>query len=314
MTRSIIITGGNAGLGFETARLLAGHRDTEIVVACRNAALGQSAVADLRSMGGRATWLQLDLADQTSIRAFAEAFRAAKLPPLYGLICNAATQNVGEPTRVAEGYETTFAVNHLGHYLLTRLLLDDLVAGGRVTIVASGVHDPAQRSGMPHPDYVTAEQVAHNFTPGLNEGLRRYSTSKLCNVLFAYALDRRLRASGDERLASIRVNALDPGLMPATGLARSFPPHLQWVSRHILPLLRFVMSNVNTPDVSAKLVLDITLGSLGDPGGRYFSQGKAIRSSEQSYQQDKWHDLWVTSAAMTGLGSEITPTPRVVSS
>lgn len=305
MTRSIIITGGNAGLGFETAKLLAADAETEIIVACRNPELGHKAVSVLRARAGRATFLPLDLASQVSIRAFVHAFRNAGLPPLYALICNAGTQNVASTTHVAEGYETTFAVNHLGHYLLTRLLLDDLVEGGRVTIVASGVHDPAQRSGMPHPDYVTAEQVARNFTPGRTEGLRRYTTSKLCNVLFGYELDRRLRASGDLRLESIRVNSLDPGLMPATGLARSFPPHLQWVSRHILPLLRFVMSNVNPPEVSARRVLDITIGSAADPGGRYFSQGKDIRSSDESYQKDKWLDLWLTSAAMTGLPIEI---------
>lgn len=305
MTRTIIITGGNAGLGFETAKLLAADPDTEIVIACRNPELGHKAVSDLRARGGRATFLPLDLASQGSIRAFVDAFRNAGLPPLYALICNAGTQNVASANQVAEGYETTFAVNHLGHYLLTRLLLADLVEGGRVTIVASGVHDPAQRSGMPHPDYVTAAQVAHNFKPGRTEGLRRYSTSKLCNVLFGYELARRLRASGDLRLRSILVNSLDPGLMPATGLARSFPPHLQWVSRHILPFLRFVMSNVNLPEVSARRVLDVTVGSAADPGGRYFSEGKAIRSSEESYQEDKWHDLWSTSAAMTDLPIDI---------
>lgn len=190
------------------------------------------------------------------------------------------------------GSHETDSFDALGpHYLVLR------GAGGKI--------DGCVR--MPTPEYVTAEQVAHNFKPGRTEGLRRYTTSKLCNVLFGYELDRRLRMSGHPRLASIRVNSLCPGLIPATGLARSFPPYLQWVSRHILPPLRFVMSNVNPPEVSARRVVDLTVGTSAEPGGRYFSQGAPIRSSEASYDKDKWNDLWSTSAAMTGLPIETAP-------
>lgn len=304
-TRSIIITGGNSGLGWETARLLARQKDTAVVIACRNADQGQACADRLRSGGGSATWLPLDLASQDSVHAFVGAFRQAGLPPLHALICNAGNQNVGVPAKTADGYETTFAINHLGHYLLSRLLLPNLAHGGRITIVASGVHDPAMKSGMPHPDYTTAEAVARNVRPGRTEGLRRYSTSKLCNVLHGYELARRLAAAEDPRLASLRVNVLDPGLMPATGLARSFPPHLRWASRNILPLLRFVIDNVHRPEVSAAWVVEVTTGPLAEPGGRYFSNGKAIRSSADSYDKGKWLDLWETSARMTGLAVEL---------
>lgn len=304
-TRSIIITGGNSGLGWETARILAGQTQTCVIIASRSAGPGQTCANELRASGGHAMWLQLDLASQKSIHDFVDAFRQAGLPPLHALICNAGSQNVGVPAKTSDGYETTFAINHLGHYLLSRLLLPDLVEGGRVTIVASGVHDPETRSGMPHPAYTTADAVAHDFKPGRTEGLRRYSTSKLCNVMHGYELARRLTITGDARLASIRVNMLDPGLMPATGLARSFPPHLQWVSRNILPLLRFVISNVHRPEVSAGRVVEITTGPLAEPGSRYFSNGKAVRSSTDSYDDGSWTELWESSARMTGLSVEL---------
>ena len=299
-TRSIIITGSNSGLGWDIAQLLAQQPETHVVVACRNAEQGQKSAAELNVKGGHATWLQLDLASQPSIHAFVEAFRNSGLPPLYALVCNAGSQNVGVPTKTTEGYETTFAVNHLGHYLLSNLLLVDFIKGGRITIVASSVHDPAANTGMPHPTYTTAQAIAHNFKPGRTEGLRRYSTSKLCNVMYGYELGRRLAQSGNERLASIRVNSIDPGFMPATSLARSFPPPLRWVSRHILPLLRFVIDNVHRPEVSAQRVVEITTGAMAEPGNRYFSNGEAVRSSVDSYDADKWRELWESSAQMTG--------------
>jgi NAD(P)-dependent dehydrogenase (short-subunit alcohol dehydrogenase family) len=305
-TYSVIITGGNTGLGFETAKVIALDKDAMAVIACRNPQLGRDAVARLTAFGGHAACLPLDLASQASIRGFAEANRNAGLPPLKGIICNAGMQNVTAPTKTIEGYELTFAVNHLGHYLLTRLLLDDMEQDGRITFVSSGTHDPAERLPVPSATYEDAETVAHDFESSQKAGLRRYATSKLCNIYCTYELSRRLAASGDPRLASIKVNAIDPGLMPATGLTRSYSAPLQWIVRNVMPLLRLINSNVHSPETSAKRVAALTIGDDAAPGGRYFSNGKAVRSSEASYDEDKARELWVSSAAMTGLPSEFT--------
>ena len=157
-TRSMIITGGNAGLGFETAKVIARDRGAMVVIASRNPQLGQEAVARLTAFGGHAAFLPLDLATQASIREFVDAYRNAGLPLLKGIICNAGMQNVAAPTKTIEGYETTFAVNHLGHYLLTRLLLDDMAQDGRITFVSSGTHDPKERTGLPAPVYESAKR------------------------------------------------------------------------------------------------------------------------------------------------------------
>ena len=142
LNRSIVITGGNAGLGFETAKAVAQDRNTLVVIACRSPELGRNAVERLEATGGQAAFLPLDLASQASIRRMVELFRMSGFPPLSAIICNAGTQNVATPQRTAEGYETTFAVNHLGHFLLVRLLLDDLSQDGRITFVSSGTHNP----------------------------------------------------------------------------------------------------------------------------------------------------------------------------
>lgn len=304
-THSIIITGGNAGLGFETAKVFADDETVMVVIACRNPQSGQETVARLTALGGHAAFLPLDLASQGSIREFVQAWRNAGLPPLRALVCNAGLQNVAAPTKSVEGYEITFAVNHLGHYLLTRLLLADMVQGSRITFVSSGTHDPNEQTGMPEPVYENAEMLAHDFEASRNAGLRRYTTSKLCNIYCTYELSRRLSVSADPRLASIKVNAIDPGLMPATGLARSWPAPLRWVSRNVLPWLRLVNNNVHLPETSAKHVAETTIGPDAAPGGRYFSNGKAVRSSDASYDESKARELWIASAEMTGLPAEL---------
>lgn len=304
-SRSIVITGANGGLGFEIAKAVCSDRAALAVVACRDEAAGREVVARLEASGGHAVSLPIDLGDQPSIRRFVSQFREAGLPPLSAIIGNAGTQNVAAPRKTSEGYETTFAVNHLGHYLLVRMLLDDLAPDGRITLVSSGTHDPKEKTGMPPPEYKDADHAAHDFEAGRTAGLRRYTTSKLCNILFTYELSRRLAGSGDERLQSIKTNAIDPGLMPSTGLARSWPAALRWVSRNILPLLRFFNDNVHTPAVSARRVAALTTGPDAAPGGRYFSNGKAVRSSDASYNQAAQRELWISSAQMTGLPAEL---------
>ena len=310
-SQSIIVTGGNSGLGLEAAKVLARDPTRLVVIACRNSQSGRETVAALQAGGGKAAFLPLDLGDQQSIRRFIDQFRAADLPPLGAIVCNAGSQQVGTPETTVQGYEMTFAVNHLGHYLLVRLLLDDLAHDGRISVVASGVHDPKAKTGVPEPIYVNAEAVAHDLEAGRSAGLRRYSTSKLCNVFFTYELSRRLASSGDGRLQSIKVNAFDPGFMPTTGLGRSWPPFLRWVSANVLPLLRFVMKNVHTPDVSGARLATLTTGEEAMPGGRYFSNGKAVPSSELSYDQAKQHDLWIASARMTTLPEEVSSTASI---
>lgn len=301
LTKTFIVTGGNSGLGFECASTLAKDSSTLVIIACRDVRQGQEAVQRMEGASGNVKVLALDLSEQPSIHAFVEAFRKGGFPPLAGLVCNAGGQNVAAPTKTKEGYETTFAVNHLGHYLLSRLLLSHLADGGRITFTASGTHDPAQKTGMPAPHYTTAEALAHDFEPGLKAGQRRYTTSKLCNIYTAYEFARLFDASPDVHLHSLRVNAFDPGLMPATGLARTYSAPLRFVSRYILPALSLFMKNVHSPATSGRRLAQLASGSEGNVTGKYFSDGREVRSSIESYDTSKGLDLWSTSARMTGL-------------
>lgn len=300
--RSVIVTGGNSGLGFQCARFVGADPRTLVVIACRNVRSGNEAEATLRKQGVAATVLPLDLASLDSVRAFVTRFRGNGLPPLAGLVCNAGLQDPGPPRRTVDGFETTFAVNHLGHFLLANLLLPDLIENGRITFVSSNAHDPAEKTGMPAPRFESARAVAEDLEQGGGEaGRRRYTTSKLCNLFCAYELARRLEGAAEPRLRSIRVNALDPGLMPGTGLARDYPVWLRLVWNYVMPVLRLVVPNAHSTAKSGKRLAELSTSWGGEATGKYFSNGRETRSSAMSYDAAKARDLWETSAAMVGI-------------
>lgn len=303
-TRTVIVTGANAGLGLECVRSLLGDNTGErsdggdndswhIVLAVRNPDLGAAAVAELGAPD-RCTVMRVDLASLDSVREFVTAFSAAGLPPLHAVVCNAGLQTVDTKFTV-DGVEMTFGVNHLGHFALVAGLLDQLVAPARIVVVASGTHDPAKFTGMPHPEYTSAEELAHPAPDAPAQGRRRYTTSKLCNVLFAYELDRRLGRGAK----GVTVTAFDPGLMPASGLARDYSPAQRVVWRIVGPLLR-LLPNVNSTRTSGERLAALAV----DPAfegvtGRYYEGGKEIRSSVDSYDTAKAADLWQTSERLT---------------
>ncbi len=290
-TRTAVITGANAGLGLECARsLLASDDSWHIVLAVRDLQRGAAAVAELGAPQ-RCTVLPLDLASLRSVRAFSGLLRDAGLPPLAAVVCNAGLQVPDGTKFTDDGVELTFGVNHLGHFALVRGLLPQLVRPARVVIVSSGTHDPAKFTGMPKAIYTSAEKLAHPPADAEADGRRRYTTSKLCNVLFAYELDRRLGHGAD----GITVTAFDPGLMPGSGLARDYSPLGRLVWRYLMPALR-VFPNVNSTRTSgARLAALVWDPRFNGVTGEYFEGAKPIRSSEDSYQESLAGELWEAS-------------------
>jgi NAD(P)-dependent dehydrogenase (short-subunit alcohol dehydrogenase family) len=291
-TRTAVITGASAGLGLECARaLLANDPSWHVVLAVRDPARGADAVAQLGEPG-RCTVLEIDLASLRSVRGFVESLRAAELPPVHALVCNAGVQVVSGTEVTDDGVEMTFGVNHLGHFALVQGLLDHLARPARIVVVSSGTHDPAKHTGMPAPRYTSAAQLARAAADGYGaEGRRRYTTSKLCNVLFTYELDRRL-GHGNK---GVTVNAFDPGLMPGTDLSRDYS-RVQRVAWRVLSPLLYVLPQVHTTRVSgARLAMLATDARFDGITGEYFEGRKAIRSSTDSYDHGKALDLWTTS-------------------
>jgi NAD(P)-dependent dehydrogenase (short-subunit alcohol dehydrogenase family) len=236
--------------------------------------------------------MQMDLASLASVRAFVDNVRRAALPPLHAIVCNAGVQVVSGTEWTQDGVEMTFGVNHLGHFTLVQGLLDVLAHPARIVVVSSGTHDPAKHTGMPDPSYTSAAALAHpRAEQSSDDGRRRYTTSKLCNLLFAYELDRRLGHGGQ----GVTVNALDPGLMPGSGLARDYPPLQRLAWRYLLPALR-VLPGVRSTRTSGRYLAALTNDARFEGvSAEYFDGLRPIRSSADSYDRGKALDLWETS-------------------
>jgi NAD(P)-dependent dehydrogenase (short-subunit alcohol dehydrogenase family) len=298
--RSILVTGGTSGMGYQAALQLARqHPDLTIILSARsdptssadtiNKSLGQSNVQ----------FMPLDLSDLSKVRSFAAEWEKKQLPPIASLVMNAGLQFPGKVEYSQDGFEKTFAIAHIGHALLFFLLRPHLANTARIVIVSSGTHDPAQKSGLPDATYNSAEEMAHP-TPetAKAEGRQRYSSSKLTNVMFTYALHRRLQAINQRHGKNWTVTAMDPGLMPGTGLARDAGVAVNFVFTRILPkmipLLRIVYNaNVHTPEESGKALAQLATGDeFKGKSGLYFEGTRAIKSNTTSYDEAKQEDLW----------------------
>jgi len=302
--RTALITGGTGSLGYQAAKAIAADRGWVVVITGRRPAeVSRAAAALSGETGAEVVGMPLDLGALADVRRFAGELVNRGLPQLHAIVCNAGTQTVSGRAVTSDGFEQTFAVNHLAHFLLVRELLPHLASHGRIVLVASDTHDPAKRTGMPAPTYIDARSLAYpddTRPSGGVAGRRRYATSKLCNVLMAYELARRLAAGSVEGSPAVTVNAFDPGLMPGTGLARDYPRAQVLAWRYLLPALTVVPGlNVHTPRRSgAALARLVTDPDLADTTGRYFSGTREIRSSADSYDLGKAADLWETSAEL----------------
>ncbi|MFH8556909.1 SDR family NAD(P)-dependent oxidoreductase [Streptomyces celluloflavus] len=194
--KTFLVTGGNAGIGYFVAEQLAGT-GAAVVLGCRDLAKAESAMASIRSRvpGARVRHLRLDLADLPSLKATADTL---DLPHLDAVVHNAGVALDEPPRRVTkDGHELMFGTNHLGHFALTRWLAPLLSAApaGRVVTVGSFV----AKSEQLDPDDL---QSRNDYRPK-----RAYGRSKLAQMYFGFALDRRLRAAG----STVRSVVVHPG-------------------------------------------------------------------------------------------------------
>jgi NAD(P)-dependent dehydrogenase (short-subunit alcohol dehydrogenase family) len=182
--KTVVITGGNAGLGWETGRVLAG-RGAHVVLACRNLKKGVAAADRMRALSpaSRIDMMQLDVADLASVRAFAAAFSARF--SRIDILCNNAGVMAIPFGRTVDGFETQFATNHLGHFALTGRVLDLLARSPHARIISVSSH--ASRIGTMRFDDLHGERAYGPWSA--------YGQSKLANLLFTRELTRRLRAT-----------------------------------------------------------------------------------------------------------------------
>lgn len=289
-----MLTGATGGLGRHAASAIAAAgRRWHLVLGARDMERARRVSAEITSETGNPNVraAELDLASLASVRRFAAEHLAGSHPATGAIVCNAGIQELAGPTFTEDDIERTFQVNHLAHFLLISLLRGALAPGGRVVLVSSGTHDPQKATGMPAPQLADAGTLAHPpheeaGGDGALAGRRRYTTSKLCNVLCAYELARRLDSDAT-------VTVFDPGLMPGTGLAREYGPVQRFAWRYVLPALTPVVPGVNTTARSARnlarLVVDPALEGIT---GAYFVGGRTAGSSTESYDRRRAIELW----------------------
>lgn len=310
--KTVIITGGNSGLGYHCAQIIAQNPDWHIILACRNQAKASQALQKLQleTNSQQIELMNLDLASLASVRSFVTEFIARDLPPLQAIVANAGVQFVQRQTYTVDDIDMTFGVNHLGHFLLVNLLLKYLTSPARIILVSSDTHDSSKATGMPAPYWRDPELMAHPEQDPLLQnknigeiGRIAYTTSKFCNVLCAYELNRRLIATKSEPNSSkITVNVFNPGLMPGSGLASDYTAIAKFAWNNILPILCNFVPKVNTMSQAGKALARLVADpELADVTGKYFSCFKMIDSSTESYDQSKAKQLWQGSLDLTGL-------------
>lgn len=266
-----IVTGSTSGIGKETVFGLARLGATVVMIA-RNPELGNQTKADVVRETGNSNIdvLIADLASQQAIRHVADEFKS-KYKTISLLINNAGY--AGPRVLTDDGIERTFAVNHLAYFLLTNLLLDVLKASAPARIL--NVSSEAHRNVTINFEDL---QMENNYS-----GLRAYSVSKLCNVLFTYELARRLEGS------SVTANALHPGFL-STGIFREAPAVVQFAVKII----------AGSPEKGAEAIIHLgTAPQLANVSGKYFSGKKEVRSAEQTYDREAAERLWKISEQMT---------------
>lgn len=276
--KTVLITGATNGIGLEAAVALA-RRGARIVMVGRDAVRTEAAVANVRTRSGSSevSYLLCDFSSQKAIRGVAKAFLAGH-DRLHVLVNNAGGVNK-KRWLTEDGIEATFAVNHLGYFLLTNLLLDRLVesAPARVVSVASIGH----RRGT-----LDFDDLGYENGYGV---MKAYTRSKLANVLFAAELSRRLQGTG------VTSNSLHPGVV-ATNIWSGAPA---WAKPLIRILYRpFFISAEKGAETVVQLAASPELEGVT---GRYFEEGKLAEPSPLARDEALAKRLWEVSASLTGL-------------
>jgi NAD(P)-dependent dehydrogenase (short-subunit alcohol dehydrogenase family) len=287
--KTVVMTGGTAGFGVVAAKRISDTPNTKLILGARD------------TKNSSIDALPLDLARLSNVRSFTQALRQ-KLDgtKIDILILNAGAQFGNTKHRTEDGFESTFAINHLAHYLLLRLLTPSLAKNATIVITTSDVHDP--KMNPLGPKKLDPETLAHpeDKGKGFIPGFRAYSSSKLCDLLTARAFE----VSTGAQMNGMRVIAYNPGLTPDTSLYRAWP----WWGKLMMAVASTVrpLAGINTVEQAGNAIADLGLGTIVPPTGRIYAslvKGELTwpDPSELAQSDTAMQGLWVESAHMVGL-------------
>jgi len=284
--RTILITGANSGIGFESAKELS-RKGAEVIMAVRNLEKGEEARRELKAIDPEAkiVLMVLDLSDLESVKSFADAFK--KRYSKLDVLLNNAGVMVPPYTKTKDGFELQFGVNHLGHFALTAQIFEVLknTPGSRIVNVSSMAH----KRGKINFDDLQWEKSYNK--------MKAYGQSKLANLLFTYELSRRAEAAG----IPVKVVAAHPGVSQ-TNLMR------------YIGALKFLMNLMSQSSAKGALPLlyasvspDIETADYVGPDGWMELKGNPVKvdSNEASHDKESAKKLWEVSESLTGVKFEV---------
>lgn len=314
---TVVITGASSGVGLHAANALA-KRGWHVVMACRNLEKTKQAAAEVGMTPDQYTVLHLDLASLDSVRQFVNDFRATGRS-LRSLVCNAAVYLplLKEPERSADGYELSVATNHLGHFLLCNLMLEDLKKSPepdkRLVILGTVTANPKELGGKipipAPPDLGNLEGFEAGFKAPISminakafKSGKAYKDSKLCNVMTMLELHRRYHDA-----TGITFSSLYPGCVADTPLFRNhyslFRTIFPWFQKN-------VTGGYVTQELAGERVAAVVDHPDYDASGAYWSWGNRQQSGRKSFLQEmsnealnteKAKKLWELSSQLVGL-------------
>jgi protochlorophyllide reductase len=287
---TVVITGASSGVGLYAAKALA-DRGWYVVMACRDLVKAEAAAQTVGIPKDNYNLMQIDLASLDSVRTFVQKFRNIGRP-LTALVCNAAIYMplLKEPLRSPEGYELSMATNHLGHFLLCKLMLEDLknspAPDKRLVILGTVTHNPDELGGKipPRPDLGNLDGFAAGFKDPISmadgknfEPVKAYKDSKVCNVLTMRELHRRYHEE-----TGITFSSLYPGCVADTPLFRNHYPLFQkifpWFQKNIT-------GGYVSQELAGERVADVVAAPEYKQSGIYWSWGNRQKEGRQSFAQ-----------------------------
>ncbi|KAJ1402731.1 Short-chain dehydrogenase/reductase SDR [Sesbania bispinosa] len=311
---SVVITGASSGLGLATAKALAETGKWHVIMACRDFLKAARAAKSAGMAKENYTIMHLDLASLDSVRQFVDTFRRSGMP-LDVLVCNAAVYlpTAKEPRFTAEGFELSVGTNHLGHFLLARLLVEDLnksdYPSKRMIIVGSITGNTNTLAGNVPPKANLGD--LRGLAGGLNglntssmidggdfDGAKAYKDSKVCNMLTMQEFHRRFHEETGITFAS-----LYPGCIATTGLFRE---HIPLFRTLFPPFQKYITKGYVSEDEAGKRLAQVVSDPSLTKSGVYWSWNKTSASFENQLSQEasdpeKARKVWEISEKLVGL-------------
>ncbi|GKU04599.1 ww oxidoreductase [Fusarium langsethiae] len=321
-TGTVIITGANGSCATPfVSHLLTHYPSLTLLATVRNASPSDPNTVrlnDIISTSSQASIKPLDLASLSNVRAFAEKtaqrVKGGEIPPIKAIVCNACTMSLKEQVYTEDGFERTFQVNHLSHYLLVLKLLGSMSQDGRIVMLGSNTHYTDRphplfnmRVGIPKDVETLVKPKPDVVGKEYDHGFHRYGISKLTNIMFMHDLNAKL--SKDPKLSGIAATAMDPGGMVDSRAHKIQTPLIRFAFGLIvllLPILKYFTDELRSSAQSGQELVELAVGDKYQGAKGYFMGARWEKEDAICMDADKRDVLWKACWEWAGVKKEET--------